>query len=127
MRGFGARAISDDQKPKYVNSAQNDVYDKGRSLFGLDLARPHATKAGEVLVVEGYTDAIALHQSGIRNVVAAMGTALTEEQVGELARLAQCRDFGLRRRQFRPGGDAEGPKSRCRAGNRPQGGSPAGR
>lgn len=89
VRGFGARAVSDDQKPKYVNSPESDIYHKGRSLFGLDLARPHATKAGEVIVVEGYTDAIALHQSGIRNVVAAMGTALTDDQVAELARLAR--------------------------------------
>jgi DNA primase len=86
--GFGARAMRDSQKPKYVNSPETSIYRKGRSLFGLDLARQHATRAGEVIVVEGYTDVIALHQGGIQNVVASMGTALTDEQVAELARLA---------------------------------------
>jgi DNA primase len=87
--GFGARAVRDSQQPKYVNSPEGPVYHKGRSLFGLDLARSHATKVGEVIVVEGYTDVLALHQGGIRNCVASMGTALTEEQVVELARIAR--------------------------------------
>jgi DNA primase len=86
--GFGARAMRDNQPPKYVNSPESPIYHKGRSLFGIDLARPYATKAGQVVVVEGYTDVLALHQSGIRNAVASMGTALTDEQVSELARLA---------------------------------------
>jgi DNA primase len=86
--GFGARAMRENQQPKYVNSPETPIYRKGRSLFGLDLARPHATREGRVIVVEGYTDVIALHQGGIKNVVASMGTALTEEQVAELARLA---------------------------------------
>jgi DNA primase len=86
--GFGARAMRDSQQPKYVNSPETAIYRKGRSLFGLDLARPHATREGSVIVVEGYTDVIALHQGGIKNVVASMGTALTDEQVAELARLA---------------------------------------
>jgi DNA primase len=87
--GFGARGLRDNQLPKYVNSPESAVYHKGRSLFGLDVARAHATKAGEVIVVEGYTDVLALAQAGIRNAVASMGTALTDEQVGELARLAR--------------------------------------
>ncbi|MEA2227724.1 MAG: primase [Solirubrobacteraceae bacterium] len=86
--GFGARALGADQKPKYLNSADNTVYHKGRHLFGADIARAHATKAGSVIVAEGYTDVIAMHQAGLRNTVGLMGTALTEEQVGELARLA---------------------------------------
>jgi DNA primase len=86
--GFGARAMRDDQRPKYLNTSETEIFHKGRSLFGLDRARSHATREGQVIVVEGYTDVIALHQSGISNVVAAMGTALTEEQVAELARLA---------------------------------------
>jgi DNA primase len=86
--GFGARALGPDQKPKYLNSSDNAVYHKGRHLFGADVARPHATKAGSVVVAEGYTDVIAMHQAGLRNTVGLMGTALTEEQVGELARLA---------------------------------------
>jgi DNA primase len=86
--GFGARAMRESQQPKYVNSPETAIYRKGRSLFGLDRARSHATRAGKVIVVEGYTDVIALHQGGIENVVASMGTALTDEQVAELARLA---------------------------------------
>jgi DNA primase len=87
--GFGARAMHENQLPKYLNTSETAIYRKGRSLFGLDLARPHATREGRVIVVEGYTDVIALHQGGIENVVASMGTALTDEQVAELARLAR--------------------------------------
>ncbi len=87
--GFGARAMRDEQKPKYLNTSDNDVYHKGLHLYGADLARPHATRAGEVILCEGYTDVIALHQAGMRNAVGLMGTALTAEQVGELARMAQ--------------------------------------
>src|SRR5439155_22862073 len=86
--GFGARATREAQRPKYVNTSETAIYRKGRSLFGLDLARSSATREGQVIVVEGYTDVIALHQGGIENVVASMGTALTDEQVAELARLA---------------------------------------
>jgi DNA primase len=87
--GFGARAMREEQKPKYLNTSDNDVYHKGRHLYGADLARAAATKAGEAIVCEGYTDVIALHQAGFENAVGLMGTALTEEQVGELGRLAQ--------------------------------------
>ena len=87
--GFGARAMREDQRPKYLNTSDNDVYHKGQHLYAADLARPHATRAGEVLLCEGYTDAIALHQAGLRNAVGLMGTALTGEQVAELARMAQ--------------------------------------
>jgi DNA primase len=87
--GFGARAMREDQRPKYLNTSDNDVYHKGLHLYGADLARAHATRAGEVIVCEGYTDVIALHQAGLRNAVGLMGTALTAEQVGELARMAQ--------------------------------------
>jgi DNA primase len=99
--GFGARALElalasgeqdagrDSRRPKYLNTADNDVYHKGRHLYGADLARAHATRAGEVILCEGYTDVIALHQAGMRNAVGLMGTALTVDQVGELARMAQ--------------------------------------
>jgi DNA primase len=87
--GFGARAMREGQKPKYLNTSDNDVYHKGRHLYGGDLARAAATKAGKVIVCEGYTDVIALHQVGLENAVGLMGTALTDEQVGELGRLAQ--------------------------------------
>jgi DNA primase len=87
--GFGARAMGEEQRPKYLNTSDNDVYHKGSHLYGADLARAHATRAGEVIVCEGYTDTIALHQAGMRGAVGLMGTALTGEQVGELARMAQ--------------------------------------
>jgi DNA primase len=87
--GFGARAMREDQRPKYLNTSDNDLYHKGLHLYGADLARAHATRAGEVILCEGYTDVIAFHQAGMRNAVGLMGTALTGEQVGELARMAQ--------------------------------------
>jgi DNA primase len=87
--GFGARAMREDQRPKYLNTSDNDVYHKGLHLYGADLARQHATRAGKVILCEGYTDVIALHQAGMRNAVGLMGTALTGDQVGELARMAQ--------------------------------------
>jgi DNA primase len=86
--GFGARAMRPDQRPKYLNTSDNDVYHKGQHLYGADVARPHATRAGKVILCEGYTDVIALHQAGMRNAVGLMGTALTDNQVAELARLA---------------------------------------
>ena len=87
--GFGARAMREEQRPKYLNTSDNDVYHKGLHLYGADLARAHAARAGQVILCEGYTDVIALHQAGMRNAVGLMGTALTAEQVGELARMAQ--------------------------------------
>lgn len=79
---FGGRVL-DDSKPKYINSPENIVYSKGRNLFGLNVARKHETK--EIIIVEGYMDAISLYQRGITNVVASLGTALTEAQ-GRLLR-----------------------------------------
>jgi DNA primase len=93
--GFGARAIGADQQPKYVNSSDGVVYHKGRHVFAADLARAHAAKAGRVILAEGYTDVIALHQAGIRNTVGLMGTALTEDQVAELSRLAPVVQLAL--------------------------------
>ncbi|MBA3807707.1 MAG: DNA primase [Solirubrobacterales bacterium] len=87
--GFGARAMREDQRPKYLNTSDNEIYHKGRNLYGSYLARIHATRAGKVILCEGYTDVIALHQAGVRNAVGLMGTALTGEQVGELARMAK--------------------------------------
>ena len=86
--GFGARAMRDNQTPKYLNSAEGDVYHKGRQLFGADRARAGAARAGETIVVEGYTDVLAMHQAGLENTVGLMGTAMTEEQMAELSRLA---------------------------------------
>jgi DNA primase len=87
--GFGARAMGEGRGPKYLNSSESSVYRKGRQLFGIDVARAHATKAGRVVVVEGYTDVLAMHQAGIRETVAIMGTALTEDQVAGLAKVAR--------------------------------------
>ena len=86
--GFGARAMRDEQGPKYLNTSENEIYHKGRQLFGIDLARAAAAKARRVVVVEGYTDVLALHQAGLEEAVAIMGTALTQEQLVELARAA---------------------------------------
>ncbi|MCI8640553.1 MAG: DNA primase [Clostridia bacterium] len=74
---FGGRVL-DDSKPKYINSPENIVYNKGRHLFGLNVAKKGDTK--KLLIVEGYMDVISLHQRGITNVVAPLGTALTEQQ-----------------------------------------------
>ena len=74
---FGGRVL-DDSKPKYINSPENVVYSKGRHLFGLNVAKKGDTKT--ILIVEGYMDVISLHQRGITNVVAALGTALTQQQ-----------------------------------------------
>ena len=86
--GFGARAVGESQQPRYLNSSDNAIYHSGRHLFGADIARAYAARAGSVIVAERYTDVIAMHQAGLRNTVGLTGTALTEEQVGELARLA---------------------------------------
>src|SRR4051794_7425854 len=86
--GFGARALREEQRPKYVNTSESELYHKGRQLFGIDLARAAAAKNGRVVAVEGYTDVLALHQAGIAETVAIMGTALTQEQLAELARAA---------------------------------------
>ncbi len=86
--GFGARAMGEGRGPKYLNTSENELYHKGRQLFGIDLARAHAAKSGRIVVVEGYTDVLALHQAGIREAVAIMGTALTQEQLAELGRAA---------------------------------------
>ena len=79
--GFGARALRPDDKPKYLNSSDNAVFHKNEVLYGLDLARAPAARAGRVVLVEGYTDAVALRQAGVAEVVGSMGTALTERQV----------------------------------------------
>jgi DNA primase len=86
--GFGARALRDEQTPKYVNTSENELYHKGRQLFGIDHARGPAARAGRVVAVEGYTDVLALHQAGVTEAVAIMGTALTQEQMAELGRAA---------------------------------------
>ncbi len=85
VQGFGARAMSADQKPKYLNSPEGELYRKKRTLYGIDRARAAMAKAGRAVVVEGYTDVLAAHQAGIEEAVAVMGTAITPEQVQLLA------------------------------------------
>ncbi len=82
---FGGRALADDQMPKYLNSPETPLFHKGRELYGLHLARKHSDSK-TVLVVEGYMDVIALHQHGVTNAVATLGTATTPEQVTMLTR-----------------------------------------
>src|SRR3984957_19034218 len=79
--GFGARAMRDEQKPKYLNTSDNDVYHKGLHLYGSDLARAHAARAGQAILCEGYADVIALHQAGLRKTGGSMGPALPARQV----------------------------------------------
>jgi DNA primase len=83
--GFGARAMGEGRGPKYLNTAENSIFHKGRQLFGINLAHGPATRSGRIVVVEGYTDVLALHQAGIRDSVAIMGTALTPEQMKRLS------------------------------------------
>ena len=85
LGGFGSRAL-DESTPKYLNTGRTPVFDKGRLLYSLYLARESVRQKG-VVIVEGYMDAIMAHQHGFDNVVASMGTALTEHQVAEVRRL----------------------------------------
>jgi len=84
--GFGARTLEAEGVPKYINSPQTPLFDKGRLLFGLDMARDAIRREECVVVVEGYMDVMQAHQAGFGNVVAQMGTALTETQVRLLKR-----------------------------------------
>jgi DNA primase len=84
---FGGRILGDGQ-PKYVNGPETALFSKRRNLYGIDLARAAARQGKDVIAVEGYMDVIALHQSGFTGAVAPLGTALTEEQLGELWRLS---------------------------------------
>ena len=87
LGGFGSRAL-DDSMPKYLNTGRTPVFDKGRTLYALHLARESARQQGMV-IVEGYMDAISAHQHGYENVVASMGTALTDHQVAEVLRITR--------------------------------------
>lgn len=82
--GFGGRGLEKDALPKYLNSPESGVFSKRSVLYGLDKARKQITEKDEALIVEGYFDLIALHQAGVRNVVATLGTSITEEQISRL-------------------------------------------
>ncbi|GAB4187375.1 MAG: DNA primase [Coleofasciculaceae cyanobacterium] len=92
--GFGGRTLKDEQ-PKYLNSPDTPLFDKGKTLFALDKARDAITKQDKVVVVEGYFDAIALHAVGITNVVASLGTALNQQQVKQLLRYTESKQIIL--------------------------------
>lgn len=89
--GFGARVLpsSDAKQAKYINTAETPVYRKGELLYNLDVAKGSVTRSGEVFVVEGYTDVIALAVAGVENSVATCGTALSELHLRTLSRFAQ--------------------------------------
>jgi len=86
--GFGAR-VFDDSLPKYLNSPQTLIFDKSSCLYGINLAASAIRQQDLVVIVEGYMDVITAHQSGFNNVVASMGTSITEKQVGALKRLTK--------------------------------------
>ncbi len=88
--GFGGRTLTDEQ-PKYLNSPETELFDKGKLLFALDKARAAIAKQDQAIVVEGYFDVIALHAAGITNVVASMGTALSLAQVRQLLRYTESK------------------------------------
>src|SRR6185437_4410981 len=100
VHGFGARRMREETDPpttgaKYLNTSDGELYHKREVLFGIDLARAAAAKAGRMILVEGYTDVLALHQAGIRNTVGIMGTSLTDEQVRELERVVNVLELCL--------------------------------
>jgi len=87
--GFGGRAMRSDQGAKYVNTAETDFFHKSQLLYGVDRAKAAIAKAGRAVVVEGYTDVLALHQAGVEEAVGVMGTAITEEQVATLSGMVE--------------------------------------
>lgn len=92
--GFGGRSLGDEQ-PKYLNSPETPLFDKGKTLFALDKAKDAISKQDQAVVVEGYFDAIALHAAGITNVVASLGTALSQAQVKQLLRYTESKQIVL--------------------------------
>lgn len=86
---FGARTLKKDDKPKYLNSPESDVYHKSKILYGLYQAKSSIRQNDNCYIVEGYTDVISLHQSDIDNVVSSSGTSLTEEQIKLISRFSQ--------------------------------------
>ena len=91
--GFGGRALTDEAKPKYLNSPETELFDKGRTLYGLDKAKAAIAKQDRAIVVEGYFDVIALHAAGITCAVASLGTALNAGQVKQLLRYTESKQI----------------------------------
>jgi DNA primase len=129
--GFGGRAMRSDQGAKYVNTAETDFFHKSKMLYGLDLAKDAIAKSGRVVVVEGYTDVLALHQAGVGEAVGVMGTAITEDQVAALSGmvdevvLALDADSAGQEAMLRAQRVAAGRKMRLRVAAMPAGEDPA--
>lgn len=129
--GFGGRAMRSDQGAKYVNTAETDFFHKSKMLYGIDLAKAAIAKAGRAVVVEGYTDVLALHQAGIEEAIGVMGTAITEEQVASLSGmveevvLALDADAAGQEAMLRAQRVAAGRKMRLRVAAMPAGEDPA--
>ncbi|HSK49783.1 MAG TPA: DNA primase [Solirubrobacterales bacterium] len=87
--GFGGRAMRSDQGAKYVNTAETDFFHKSKMLYGIDMAKAAIAKAGRAVVVEGYTDVLALHQAGVEEAIGVMGTAITGDQVAALSGMVE--------------------------------------
>ena len=92
--GFGGRTLSDEQ-PKYLNSPETELFDKGKTLYGIDRAKDSINKTDRAVVVEGYFDVIALHAAGITSAVAALGTALSLAQVKQLVKYTESKQIIL--------------------------------
>ena len=88
VTGFGARVL-DESLPKYINSPQTPIFDKSSSLYGINLAQPAIRQQNMVVLVEGYMDVIMAHQHGFANVVATMGTSLTDKQINTIKKLTR--------------------------------------
>ena len=131
VQGFGARALRPDTKPKYLNSPEGELYRKSRTLYGIDQARSAIAKTGRAVVVEGYTDVLAAHQAGVGEAVAVMGTAITPDQLQQLARyteevvLALDADRAGRAAMLRAQRVAGSRKLRLRVASMPAGEDPA--
>jgi len=129
--GFGGRAMRDDQGAKYVNTAETDFFHKSQLLYGVDKAKAAIAKANRAVVVEGYTDVLALHQAGVGEAVAVMGTAITGEQVATLSGmveevvLALDADSAGQEAMLRAQRVAAGRKMRLRVAKMPAGEDPA--
>ncbi len=129
--GFGGRAMRSDQGAKYVNTAETDFFHKSQLLYGVDKAKAAIAKANRAVVVEGYTDVLALHQAGIEETVAVMGTAITGEQVATLSGmveevvLALDADSAGQEAMLRAQRVAAGRKMRLRVAAMPAGEDPA--
>lgn len=89
---FGARSL-DGSEPKYLNSPETELFSKSKTLFAINFAHNSIIKQDKVIVVEGYFDAIALHNVGIKNVVAVLGTALTEQHIKQLSRYSKSKEI----------------------------------